>query len=73
MVYKDGKEVFISNPTEFPDMTNTAGRIQEVQEPIIKASIIVPDGRSVNGYTCKANSIGRVFRRSSGSLLQPAR
>jgi len=42
VVYKD-REVFISNPTEFPDTTDSASKVIQVQEPIVKASIIVPE------------------------------
>lgn len=42
IVYRD-KEVFISNPTEFPETTDVASRVKEIQEPIVKASIIVPE------------------------------
>ncbi len=40
VVYRD-KEVLISNPTEFPDSFE---KVIEVQEPMVKASIIVPEG-----------------------------
>lgn len=43
VVYRD-KEIYISNPTEFPDTTDTASKVKEIQEPIVKASIIVPEG-----------------------------
>ncbi|CAK5277610.1 unnamed protein product [Mycena citricolor] len=42
VVYRD-HEVFISNPTEFPDSVEWTSKVQEVQEPIVKASIIVPE------------------------------
>lgn len=45
MVYRD-KEVLISNPTDFPDVGDLGVRVKEVQEPVVKASIIVPEGRS---------------------------
>jgi hypothetical protein len=38
--------VLVSNPTEFPDVTDPNSKVKEVQEPIVKASIIVPDGQS---------------------------
>jgi len=44
VVYRDGKEVFISNPTEFPDVLGVASKVKEIQEPVVKASIIVPEG-----------------------------
>jgi translation factor GUF1, mitochondrial len=45
VVYKD-RDVYISNPTEFPDVTDTAAKVKEIQEPVVKASIIVPQGKS---------------------------
>lgn len=42
VVYKD-KEIIISNPTDFPDMADSIGKVKEVQEPIVKASIIFPE------------------------------
>ncbi|KAH7926649.1 GTP-binding protein lepa [Leucogyrophana mollusca] len=42
VVYKD-RTVLVSNPTEFPDVTDTSSKVKEVQEPVVKASIIVPE------------------------------
>ncbi|KAJ7632858.1 P-loop containing nucleoside triphosphate hydrolase protein [Roridomyces roridus] len=42
IVYKD-REVYVSNPTEFPDASEMASKVIEVQEPVVKASIIVPE------------------------------
>ncbi|KAF8637365.1 hypothetical protein AX17_002864 [Amanita inopinata Kibby_2008] len=42
IVYSDREEL-ISNPTEFPDATDTTSHVKEIQEPVVKASIIVPD------------------------------
>jgi translation factor GUF1, mitochondrial len=39
--------VLVSNPTEFPDVTDTTGKVKEIQEPIVKASIIVPEGEAI--------------------------
>ncbi|EGN95550.1 hypothetical protein SERLA73DRAFT_76651 [Serpula lacrymans var. lacrymans S7.3] len=39
VIYRD-RTVMISNPTEFPDVTDPASKVKEVQEPIVKASII---------------------------------
>jgi translation factor GUF1, mitochondrial len=47
VVFKE-REKLISNPTEFPDVTDTASKVKEVQEPIVKASIIVPQGDDGN-------------------------
>ena len=37
-----GQTAFISNPTEFPDTADP--KVLEVQEPVVKASIIFPEG-----------------------------
>ncbi|KAG1789426.1 P-loop containing nucleoside triphosphate hydrolase protein [Suillus plorans] len=42
IIYKD-KTVMISNPTEFPDTSDTSCRVKQVQEPVVNASIIVPE------------------------------
>ncbi|KAI9458268.1 GTP-binding protein lepa [Russula earlei] len=42
VVYKD-RTVMVSNPTDFPDVVDTSAHVCEVQEPIVKASIIVPE------------------------------
>ncbi|CAA7271490.1 unnamed protein product [Cyclocybe aegerita] len=42
IIYKD-REVVISNPTDFPDVADIGARVKEVQEPVVKASIIVPE------------------------------
>jgi translation factor GUF1, mitochondrial len=44
VIYKDNTEAFVSNPTEFPDVADFASKIKEVQEPIVRASIIMPQG-----------------------------
>ena len=36
--------VVVSNPTDFPDTTDATSKVKEVQEPVVKASIIVPEG-----------------------------
>ena len=36
--------VVVSNPTDFPETTDVASKVKEVQEPVVKASIIVPEG-----------------------------
>ena len=45
VVYNDNKEVFVSNPTDFPETSDTSSKVREVQEPIVKATIIAPGGR----------------------------
>ncbi|KAK1217398.1 Translation factor guf1 mitochondrial [Marasmius sp. AFHP31] len=47
VIYRDNKEVFISNPTEFPDASDPSSKVKEIQEPVVKASIIVPEGTSI--------------------------
>ncbi|TFY82986.1 hypothetical protein EWM64_g1028 [Hericium alpestre] len=42
VVYRD-RTVLVSNPTEFPDVVDTSSRVKEVQEPTVKATIIVPE------------------------------
>ncbi|KAJ8700012.1 Translation factor guf1 mitochondrial [Pleurotus ostreatus] len=42
VVYKD-KEVIVSNPTDFPEVTDTTSKVKEIQEPTVSASIIVPE------------------------------
>ncbi|KAF7322622.1 Translation factor GUF1, mitochondrial [Mycena chlorophos] len=42
VVYRD-KEVFVSNPTEFPDAVEAASKVKEIQEPVVRASIIMPE------------------------------
>ena len=37
----------MSNPTDFPDITDAASKVKEVQEPVVKASIIVPEGAAL--------------------------
>ena len=47
VVYRErGMErtVVVSNPTDFPDTTDAASKVKEVQEPMVQASIIVPEG-----------------------------
>jgi len=42
-VYRDNRIVTISNPTDFPDVTDSASNVKEIREPIVNASIIVPE------------------------------
>lgn len=44
IVYRD-RTVTVSNPTDFPDTIDSGSRVREVQEPVVKASIIVPQGQ----------------------------
>lgn len=34
VVYRDGREEFISNPAEFPDVTDPKSRVARVEEPM---------------------------------------
>ncbi|KAJ3744931.1 P-loop containing nucleoside triphosphate hydrolase protein [Lentinula detonsa] len=43
IIYTDGTHKFVSNPTEFPDMSESTTKVREIQEPVVKASIIVPE------------------------------
>lgn len=43
VIYTD-KTVIVSNPTEFPDLSDSSTGVKEVQEPVVKATIIVPEG-----------------------------
>lgn len=44
VVYRD-RTVLVSNPTDFPDTVDSGSRVREVQEPVVKASIILPQGQ----------------------------
>jgi len=45
----------VSNPTDFPDVVDTSAQVRQVQEPIVKASIIVPEGLFAFKETNPAN------------------
>jgi translation elongation factor EF-4 len=70
VVYHD-KEVLISNPTEFPETTDIASRVKQIQEPIVKASIIAPEGLyySSIGDEMMLTYCIRVLRRHDGVVL----
>lgn len=42
VIYRD-QTVIVSNPTDFPDEWGPASRVHGVQEPMVKASIVVPE------------------------------
>ncbi|KAL9715366.1 Translation factor guf1 mitochondrial [Leucoagaricus gongylophorus] len=41
--WNSDKEFLVSNPTDFPDVSDSTLRVKEIQEPIVKATIIVPE------------------------------
>ncbi|KAH8106868.1 GTP-binding protein lepa [Cristinia sonorae] len=41
VVYQD-RTVVVSNPTDFPDSIDSGSKVREIQEPVVSASIIVP-------------------------------
>ncbi|OXC68122.1 GTP-binding protein LepA [Cryptococcus neoformans] len=43
VVYNDGKEVYISNPVEFPEVSDSKMKVSHVEEPMINATIFVPN------------------------------
>jgi translation elongation factor EF-4 len=46
VVYRDNRGVVtVSNPTEFPEVTDASSKVKEVREPVVKASIIIPEGK----------------------------
>ncbi|KAG0235970.1 Translation factor guf1 mitochondrial [Actinomortierella wolfii] len=42
IVYRDGEEKLIRNPTEFPDNDDLNWKVTSVQEPMVKSTIIFP-------------------------------
>ena len=44
VIYHD-REVIVSNPTEFPDVGDKNMHVKAIEEPVVKASIIVPEGQ----------------------------
>jgi translation elongation factor EF-4 len=57
--------VFISNPAEFPDTTDPKARVEHVEEPMVNATIFVPNGELTSDlvfsaslrFRCKAELI----------------
>lgn len=43
ILWKDGKEVIIRNPNEFPEKEEMQQRVAELQEPYVTATITLPD------------------------------
>ncbi|OCH88190.1 GTP-binding protein lepa [Obba rivulosa] len=70
VVYKD-RIVTVSNPTEFPDVSDATCQVKEVQEPIVKASIIVPQeylGEMMElCFSHRAEDLDHRYLDSSGS------
>jgi len=56
VVWRDGKEEIISNPNNFPDSHDFHGKIEELQEPYITATVTMPEeylGKVIE--LCEAN------------------
>jgi hypothetical protein len=45
VLYKTGTEEFVSNPAEFPDVTDPKARVASVEEPM--GELALPDCRSL--------------------------
>ncbi|WWC95718.1 GTP-binding protein LepA [Kwoniella sp. B9012] len=43
VVYLNGTEEFVSNPVDFPEVTNSKLRVRHIEEPMINATIFVPN------------------------------
>ncbi|KAK8849772.1 GTP-binding protein LepA [Kwoniella newhampshirensis] len=43
VVYLNGSELFVSNPVDFPEVTDSKQRVAHVEEPMINATIFVPN------------------------------
>lgn len=67
VVYKD-KEVIVSNPTDFPDVGDMGIRVKEIQEPIVKASIIVPEGFCSSYLLQSTLLISAIFRQNFSAI-----
>ncbi|KAI0256867.1 GTP-binding protein lepa [Lactifluus subvellereus] len=69
LVYRDCT-VIVSNPTDFPNVGDTSAHVREVQEPIVKASIIVPEeylGEMMNlCFEHRAEDIDHRYLETSG-------
>ncbi|KAH9079584.1 GTP-binding protein lepa [Lactarius deliciosus] len=75
VVYRD-RTVIVSNPTDFPDITDTSMHVREVQEPIVKASIIVPEeflGEMMDlCFEHRAEDVDHRYLESSGATSSRA-
>lgn len=61
IVDKKGVETIVSNPTQFPDVIDATSKVKEVQEPIVTATIIAPEGEILP-------FVGRLYRPTSRLL-----
>ncbi|WWC92669.1 GTP-binding protein LepA [Kwoniella dendrophila CBS 6074] len=43
VVYLNGTEEFVSNPVDFPEVTDSKLRVRHIEEPMINATIFVPN------------------------------
>ncbi|KAG7193537.1 Translation factor guf1 mitochondrial [Scheffersomyces spartinae] len=43
ILYKDGKELTITNPSEFPDINNEKQKIEALMEPFVMAIMTIPE------------------------------
>ncbi|KAH8694187.1 translation factor guf1, mitochondrial [Talaromyces proteolyticus] len=43
VIYKDGKEVTITNPAHFPDEDDVRMKVEEIREPYVLATLTFPD------------------------------
>lgn len=64
VIYRD-REAFVSNPTDFPDVGDIGIRVKEIQEPVVKASIIVPEGV----YSCRNTRVAKKLKEKKTRIL----
>ena len=48
VIYRDNKEVLVSNPTDFPDVAHTTSKVKEIREPVVNAAVITPEGWGID-------------------------
>ncbi|CRG88405.1 hypothetical protein PISL3812_05435 [Talaromyces islandicus] len=56
VIYKDGKEVTVTNPARFPDEDEVRNKVEEIREPYVLATLTFPDeylGKVIE--LCEAN------------------
>ncbi|THH27043.1 hypothetical protein EUX98_g7145 [Antrodiella citrinella] len=70
VVYRD-RTAIVSNPTDFPEMVDSGYRVKEILEPVVKASIIVPQeylGDMMDlCFSYRGEDVDHRFLDSSGS------